>query len=94
MRGRLVDNGAIAAGIAPSYFLEGLLYNVPDDKFGNSYVDTFVAAVNWIYEAKRDDFVCASRQHYLVRDSAATSWPVANCAVFLDAVVRLWKDWK
>jgi hypothetical protein len=31
-------------GIAPSYFLEGVLYNVPNDKFGSSYEDRFVAA--------------------------------------------------
>jgi hypothetical protein len=94
MRSRLVDEGAIKQGCAPSYFLEGLLYNVPNDKFGTSYGDTFVAALNWILEAERNDFVCANEQYYLVRDSAATCWPVANCAAFLDAVVKLWKDWQ
>jgi hypothetical protein len=94
MRSKLIDDGKIENGSAPSYFLEGLLYNVPDDKFGKTYSDTFVAAINWIFEAKREDFVCANRQHYLVRDSAATSWPVADCAGFLDAVVTLWKEWQ
>jgi hypothetical protein len=94
MCSKLIDEGKIENGSAQSYFLEGLLYNVPDDKFGNTYSDTFVAAINWIFEAKQEDFVCANRQPYLVRDSAATSWPVADCAAFLDAVVRLWKDWK
>ncbi len=37
MRTRLVEDGSIPQGTAPSYFLEGLLYNVPDDKFGDSY---------------------------------------------------------
>jgi hypothetical protein len=48
MRSKLVENGAIANGSAPSYFLEGLLYNVPNDKFGKGYGDTFVATMNWI----------------------------------------------
>lgn len=93
MRSKLVDDGAIADDSAPSYFLEGLLFNVPDDKFGKSYGDTFVAAVNWIYQANRTAFVCANKQHYLLRDSVATCWPCANCDVFLEAVVKLWNDW-
>lgn len=28
----------IVDGLAPSYFLEGLLYNVPDENFGGGYV--------------------------------------------------------
>ena len=93
MRSSLVDDGAIKAGSAPSYFLEGLLYNVPNDKFGNSYGDTFVSAVNWILQAERKDLVCANEQYYLVRDSAATCWPCNDCSAFLDAVAKLWNDW-
>jgi hypothetical protein len=93
MRSKLVDDGAIKAGSAPSYFLEGLLYNVPNDKFGTSYGDTFVAAVNWILQAERKDLVCANEQFYLVRDSATTCWPCKDFAGFLAAIVKLWNDW-
>jgi hypothetical protein len=41
LRGRLVDEGSLKGGIAPSYYIEGLLYNVPTDKFANSYADCF-----------------------------------------------------
>ena len=41
-------------------FLEGLLYNVPNDKFGTSYEDTFVNAYNWIINADSTEFVCAT----------------------------------
>lgn len=93
MRGKLVDDGSIEKGSAPSYFLEGLLYNVPNDKFGNNYADTFVAALNWILQAKRSDLLCASERHYLVRDSAATCWPCADCDSFINTAVELWKNW-
>jgi hypothetical protein len=53
MRSQLVDDGVIEDGTAPSYFLEGLLHNVPNDRFGGSYGDTFVAAMNWIGRAKQ-----------------------------------------
>jgi hypothetical protein len=93
MRTRLVDDGLIQEGIAPSYFLEGLLYNVPNDKFGQSYGDTFVAAINWIRQADRNNFVCANEQYYLVRDSVPTCWPSANYDHFLNAVSQFWTDW-
>jgi hypothetical protein len=92
MRSRLVDDGSIDHGIAPSYFLEGLLYNVPNDKFGGSYGDTMVAGLNWILEADRSKFLCANEQYYLVRDTAVT-WPGANCDRFLNAVTKMWNAW-
>jgi ribosomal protein L37AE/L43A len=93
VRRRLVENGSIEPGTAPSYFLEGLLFNVPDDKFGKKYGDSFVAALNWIFQAERTNFVCASNQHYLVRDSAAVCWPCADCDRFLNAAAELWNNW-
>jgi hypothetical protein len=92
MRGKLVENGSIPKGSAPSYFLEGLLYNVPNDKFGNNYSDTFVAAMSWILSAKRGDLLCASERHYLVRDSLATCWACADCDNFINAAVNIWKQ--
>lgn len=93
MRSKLVDDGVIGAGVAPSYFLEGLLYNVPDEKFGKSYQDTFVEAMNWIVGADQEKLVCAHRQHWLVRDSGPESWPIANYNSFVKAVIKSWNDW-
>jgi hypothetical protein len=94
MRSKLVDNGAIEKGSAPSYFIEGLLYNVPNDQFGSSnYGDTFVAAMNWIFQADRTNFVTANEQHYLVRDNSPTCWPSGNCDQFLSALGALWNGW-
>jgi len=92
MRGKLVENGAISKDIAPSYFLEGLLYNVPNDKFGISYSDTLVACLNWILKADRTKFVCANEQYYLLRNSDVT-WSEINCNKFLDEIKSLWKAW-
>src|SRR6185437_1768505 len=56
LRRRLVDDGMIASDTAPSYYLEGLLYNVPNDRFGRSYADTIAGAVSWILDADRSKF--------------------------------------
>jgi hypothetical protein len=93
MRGRLVDSGAIAPRSAPSYFLEGLPYNVPEDNFGKSYGDTFVAAIRWLVEADRTKLVCANRQFFLTRDGFVECWPRAECDGFINAAVALWNNW-
>ena len=76
-----------------SYFLEGLLYNVPNSAFGKSYGDTFCAAMNWIFAAQRGQLVCANEQFYLVRDSEAECWSRADCDSFINATIKMWNDW-
>jgi len=94
LRSKLVDDGKLVAGIAPSYYLEGLLYNVPSDKFGLSYSDCFINAMNWIQsEADKDKLVCANEQYYLLWDGSHTSWEKANANAFLNAAIEAWNDW-
>src|SRR5207245_7302390 len=56
LRGKLIAEKMIASDVAPSYHLEGLLYNVPNDKFNASYEDCFINAINWIQKADRSKF--------------------------------------
>lgn len=94
IRTRMVDDGLIKAGIAPSYYIEGLLYNVPNDKFTTSFGDCVVNILNWYRQnAVKADLVCANEQYYLLRDGHQTCWNQANCDAFVEAAVRLWNDW-
>jgi len=93
MRGKLVEKGSIKSGAAPSYFIEGLMFNVPNDRFGTSYSATFVAAMNCLLQARRNDLVCANGQFYLVRDNSSSCWPCQDCDRFLNAVADLWNNW-
>lgn len=93
MRSRLIAEDMLENGVAPSYYLEGLLYNVPNDKFGKSYEDTFVRAINWILEADRTKFVCANEQYYLLFEDSPATWRAEKCDKFLGAAVDLWKQW-
>jgi hypothetical protein len=94
MRRRMEADGLVPPGIAPSYFLEGLLYNVPTEKFGGSYERTMVAALNWILEADRDELACANDAYYLVRDVPHVCWKPANCDRFLNSLVGFWDGWQ
>ncbi|MGH8545584.1 MAG: nucleotidyltransferase domain-containing protein [Gammaproteobacteria bacterium] len=94
LREKLVEDRRLARAVAPSYYLEGVLYNVPSGLFGASYEDSFVNAVNWLRnDADLDQLVCANEQCYLLRDVPYVCWKRANCETFLDAVVRVWNDW-
>lgn len=92
MRNTMIENGLLADGMAPSYFIEGMLYNVPNDKFGGTYQETWINCFNHIVTADRDELVCASYMHWLVRDNSPTSWPVANFNTFTAALREYWES--
>jgi hypothetical protein len=95
MRSRLIEDGLIAKGSAPSYYVEGLLYNVPNDQFVGDYQDIFLNVLNWLYATKdRSKLVCANEQYYLLRDNSPTCWACADGDNFIKASIKLWNDWK
>ena len=83
----------LEGGVAPSYYLEGLLYNVPNDKFGKNYQDSFVKVINWIIEADRSKFVCANEQYHLLHENSPVTWRKEKCEAFLTAAIDLWNQW-
>lgn len=93
LRGKLIAENLIASGVAPSYYLEGLLYNVPDDKFTASYEECFINCINWIQKADRSKFVCANEQYYLLWEDSPVTWRPSKCDEFLVATVKLWNQW-
>ena len=93
LRCKLIDEKMIASDIAPSFYLEGLLYNVPKDKFTTGYGDCFVNGIKWIQEADKSKFVCANEQYYLLRDNSPVTWRASKCDEFLSAAVELWNQW-
>ena len=92
IRSAMEHDGLINKETAPSYFLEGLLYNVPNAKFGGSYGDTMASCINWIVEADRSKFLCANERYVLLGDRQET-WPAAKYDEFMDALIRYWTNW-
>jgi hypothetical protein len=94
MRSELIERGAIARGDAPSYFLEGLLYNVPDEQFVGSIGNTTFNILRWLYQTPdRTNFLCANKCYYLLRDVTSVCWPTANGLKFINASIALWDGW-
>jgi hypothetical protein len=91
MRNSMIVKGYLAEDIAPSYFLEGMLYNVPNNLFGKTYADTCANAINWLAKCDRDKLVCANERYYLLRPNSQVCWNPADFEVYLAAVIKFWK---
>lgn len=77
----------------PSYFVECLLYNVPDAAFGTSYVSTYAEAVNFLAAALKDGraqtYATQSQQQYLF-GTASTQWSLEKAKRFVADLATLW----
>lgn len=94
MRSKMMELGIIEKGSAPSYYIEGLLYNVPDAVFAGNYTDMIAGILNWLGQTTdRTQFVCANRLYYLLRDDSAVCWAKADGEKFINAAINLWKYW-
>jgi hypothetical protein len=93
IRSCMVDNNLITADLAPSYYLEGLIYNVPNSEFGVSFSDTFCNVVNWLAKQNMDGFVCLSEQSMLFGNSSE-QWSTNKARQFVDAAINLWNKWR
>jgi hypothetical protein len=93
MRGRMVNDGIIADGRAPSYYIEGLLYNVPIDQFGGNYGNTFCNCLNWLLRTDKTKLVCENEMYFLLGNSRM-QWTQTDCDIFLNGLVQLWNNWR
>ena len=90
MRNAMVRDGDLERGIAPSYFIEGALSNVPAGLLGHSYQTSVGNALAWLRAARRDDLTCANGIHWLVRDGHSVCWSPSAFETFLTAAERRW----
>lgn len=87
LRNTMIEKKIIEDGLAPSYFIEGLLYNVPNPKYGGSEQLNFKDVLNFILAADRSTFKCANEQ-FLLLGNGQVQWPTDNCTRFLNAVKK------
>ena len=94
IRSKLVEDRIITKDIAPSYFIEGLLHNAPEELFIGSYGDMVVNILNWFHNMPdRSKLLCANEQYYLLRDGGSVCWPPANAQKFINEAIKLWNNW-
>ena len=87
--------------IAPSYFLECLIYNIPNGCFiGNEY-DIFYKSISWLYQNRNSlsNMKCQNQIQKLFGYNDSNSsviynkWNTVDAITFIDAIVELWNNW-
>ena len=88
-RNRLVEKKVITKDDAPSYFIECLLYNVPDGLFAPKLAPTYTGILGWLKKANLEDFQCQNGQAPLF-GPGREQWSVRKARAFFRAMQDLW----
>lgn len=91
-RNHLESERRIGADLAPSYFVECLVYNAPDYTFQPGFQNTYCAVVNWMRGAWLDDMLCQNGQQRLFGQSPE-QWDIEDAREFIGQLAALWNDW-
>jgi hypothetical protein len=91
-RNYLVGRERLAGGLAPSYFVEGLLYNVPATEFQDSFQSTYLAALRWICQQDLTSFTCQNQQLPLFGNTPE-QWNTDQAIDFISALIDLYGKW-
>jgi hypothetical protein len=92
MRNSMIEKKLLTDGVAPSYFIEGMLSNVPNDEFTGDYGDMWVACFNWVVTADESKLTTGSGLHWLVRNNTNVCWPSADFHTFTAALKKYWES--
>ena len=91
-RNHLVSNRLINSDLAPSYFLECLLYNAPDAAFKASFQDTYSDIVNWMVRTNLNQLKCQNGQ-LLLFGSLPEQWSEHDANALAMGLANLWNNW-
>lgn len=92
-RNYLAERKRISDDLAPSYFVQCLLYNVPNYCYGKSFGDTYCNVVNWLHKTDINTFRCENEQ-VLLFGNTPEQWDVNKARAFVSALIALWNNWQ
>lgn len=92
MRKAMVNDGWLVDGVAPSYFLEGMLWNVPNQYFTSSFQQTFENYLPWLDRHDLTQLTCANNLHWLIRDGCQICWNTNDFKTFIRSAWQYWND--
>lgn len=82
----LIDNNLLQKGIASSYDIECMIYNVPTAYFKTNYQETLINCFDYLQNTDKSNFVCPNQQLYLFRNES--SWTKSKCEYFIDRLTK------
>ncbi len=93
IRNRLIGDRQIGEDVAPSYFIEGLLYNADDACFVPSFQTTFGNIISNLGPKTPNTFMCQNGI-ILLFGNLPVQWNTAAAVLFLTAAQSLWNNWR
>lgn len=91
-RNYLFEKGLLEKGKAPSYFLQSLIYNVPNSCFVADLSQTVKSVLQYLYTTPIDNFICQNGIIPLFGNTEE-QWNVDEAIVTIVALVNLWDNW-
>lgn len=96
IRTKLVEDNIIYDSLAPSYFIESLLYNLPDQIFTGNCVKSFSDLLELLNKelnsTKYYDYTCPNEIVPLIGSSLG-KWPISDVRSFISELIKLWNEW-
>jgi hypothetical protein len=95
-RERIIGGNGTQRKQFPSYFVECLQYNVPNELYGSSYQSTYFKVIDYLGKvlltADSDRFVCQNYKRWLF-GPGSTQWNKSDAQAFVANLVHLWDSW-
>jgi hypothetical protein len=96
IKARLIELNRITNDLAPSYYIECLLYNVPSRNFNqDSYQDIIGIILDYLAtqsdSGKLANFLCQNECRYLF-SGIDPHWNEENCKLFLQQLIRFYNE--
>ncbi len=91
-RNYLVDNNELDKKNIPSYFIENLLYNVPDGRYTHDKQDRVAKILEYLNRTDYSDWSCQNGITDMF-GSGPAEWNTRYADQYVNAMVDLWNDW-
>lgn len=93
-RDHMESRGMVPEDTASSYFIEGLLFNVPNSRFKKSnLMERYTSILEYLEENDVEDFIEQSRQYELCVDDDPDRWTLADANATIEGFRDLWEEW-
>jgi len=96
-RNRLIDRGQLSQSTAPSYFVESLLYNVPDPQFQATRQARYQGILSWLDQKLATNaaqtFECQNEQDTLF-GTQTTQWNPDDARMLVRGLQNLWQTYR
>jgi hypothetical protein len=97
MKAAMIDKGYITKTLAPSYFLECLIYNSDNINFRkNSYSEIAVSIINQfnndVHSGKMTNYTVQNEQSKLFGTNDQ-QWNIDDATIFVNQLIRFWNEY-